>query len=97
MRKSERSKISTVGQFWCKRGICHALHEEIGAQQDIDRRSESKLKGKAEVMWFPLFLFFDTCNKIKKIRFSHTSLTGYPTYRLFDKQGRMHHLNWPPE
>ena len=45
-------------------------------------------------MWFPLFLFFDTCNKIKKIRFSHTSLTGYPTYRLFDKQGRMHHLNW---
>ena len=37
------------------------------------------------------------CNKIKKIRFSHTSLTGYPTYRLIDKQGRMHHLNWPPE
>jgi hypothetical protein len=43
------------------------------------------------------FPFFDTCNKIKKIRFNHTSLTGYPTYRLFDKQGRMHHLNWPPE
>jgi hypothetical protein len=63
MRKSERSKISTVGQFWCKRGIYHALHEEIRAQQDIDRRSESKLKGKAEVM-VSAFPFFDTCNKI---------------------------------
>ena len=24
----------------------------------------------------------------------YVGLTGYPTYRLFDKQGRMHHLNW---
>ena len=56
MRKSERSKISTVGQFWCKRGIYHALHEEIRAQQDIDRRSESKKKEKRE-SWLPLLYF----------------------------------------
>ncbi len=24
----------------------------------------------------------------------YVGLTGYPTYRLFDKQGRIHHLNW---
>ncbi len=24
----------------------------------------------------------------------YVGLTGYPTYRLFDKQGNMHHLNW---
>ena len=24
----------------------------------------------------------------------YVGLTGYPTYRLFDMQGRMHHLNW---
>ena len=24
----------------------------------------------------------------------YVGLTGYPTYRLFDKQGRLHHLNW---
>lgn len=24
----------------------------------------------------------------------YVGLTGYPTYRLFDKQGRMHYLNW---
>ena len=24
----------------------------------------------------------------------YVGLTGYPTYRLFDKQGRMHHLDW---
>ena len=24
----------------------------------------------------------------------YVGLTGYPTYRLFDKQGRMNHLNW---
>ena len=24
----------------------------------------------------------------------YVELTGYPTYCLFDKQGRMHHLNW---
>ena len=24
----------------------------------------------------------------------YVGLTGYPTYRLFDKQSRMHHLNW---
>lgn len=24
----------------------------------------------------------------------YVGLTGYPTYRLFDKLGRMHHLNW---
>ena len=24
----------------------------------------------------------------------YVELTGYPTYRLFDKQGGIHHLNW---
>jgi hypothetical protein len=24
----------------------------------------------------------------------YVGLTGYPTYRLFDKQGGIHHLNW---